>query len=442
MSLPSGVVGAQAVGKRGSQGRVYYLPILCTALVLRVVLAIAVAKGDPRLWFFNQASEYGCLAQSMLAGHGYASPFCGTTGPSAFLAPGYPVLVTLAFKTFGAYSVRAAAALITLQIVFGLLTVLALMLLAKRLLGSVSANMAGLLCAVSPPMMWLPVLFWETSLSMLLLTGLLLAALYCLDQPRPRNWIALGIYCAIAMFVNPSLLLTFVGVLMWTAWQKKGASRSGPLLAVLAWCVAFSIWPIRNEYRLNAFVPLRTNLGYELWQGNRPGSDGVFSPEFHPNASTAEYERYARLGELAYMREKSTLAMAAIRADKPRFLRLSLGRFARFWFNIDRHGNSALLTANMGFTSLMSVVGLGLLMRRRPDIAWLLAIPFVVLPAPYYLTHADFRFRLLLDPLALLLTTFVLQEAMSFVRARVRRADIGKESGDFAADPRKAYPRG
>jgi hypothetical protein len=419
-----------------SQGGVYYVPVLCTALVLRVLLAIAVVKGDPRLWFFNQASEYGCLAQSMLAGHGYASPFCGSTGPSAFLAPGYPALVALAFRIFGAYSVQAAAALITLQIVFGLLSVLALMLLAERLLGRSSANVAGLICAVSPPMMWLPVLFWETSLSLLLLLGLLLAALHCVNRPRWQNWIALGIYCALAMFVNPSLLLTFAGVLVWTAWQMHGASRRGPVLAALAWCIVFSIWPIRNAYRLHAFVPLRTNLGYELWQGNRPGSDGSFSPELHPNASMDEYKRYARIGEVAYMREKSQLAMATIEAGKMRFLRLSLRRFAQFWLNLDRHGSSVILTANIACTSLMSLVGLVLLIRRRATIGYLLAIPFVVLPAPYYLTHADFRFRLLLDPLALLLTTFVLRECWRLVRR-----NIGGENANLEAGRPKAYPR-
>lgn len=399
--------------------RVHYVVILGVALTLRCVMVLYIAKGDTRAWFFNQASEYGCLAQSLLAGHGYASPFGGSTGPSAFLAPGYPMLVATAFRVFGAYSACAAAALIALQMLIAELTVLALMLLARRLFGPLAANISGALYAVSPPAIGLPVLFWETSLSILLLTAVMLAAVLRVDHPRGRNWAAFGTLCALAMLVNPSLLLTLAAVLLWMTWQRGRFGFRGPMLAVLLWSVLYSPWPICNAYRLHAFVPLRTNLGYELWQGNRTESDGTFDLTLHPNASNEEYARYAKQGELAYMREKSELALAAIKADKMRFATLSLGRFAKFWLNSTSSG-SALLSWSIASTSLMSVIGLALLLRSSASIAYLLAIPFAILPAPYYLTHADFRFRLLLDPLAMLLTAFLYQECERWVRKRSR----------------------
>ena len=332
MKVETPAPDVESRGQRNEKGRVHFPAILGMALSLRGVFAVSAAKGDPRFWFFNQASEYGCLAQSMLSGHGYASPFCGSTGPSAFLAPGYPLLVATAFRLFGAYSPKAAAALIGMQILFGLLVVLIVMLLAKRLIGSTAANIAGVLCAISPPLVCLPILFWETSLSMLLLTGVILLALRCVEHPDKSPWLGFGAYCALAMFVNPSLLLTLAAVLIWMTWQTGTSRLRGPVLAVVAWCLIFSIWPIRNAYRIYAFIPLRTNLGYELWQGNRPGSDGAFTVALHPNKNTEEYARYAKLGEAAYMREKSELAIAAIKADKPRFLRLSAERLAKFWF--------------------------------------------------------------------------------------------------------------
>jgi len=252
----------EALGQRDERARVHYLAILGSALVLRSLFALSVARVDPRVWFFDQASEYGCLAQSLLNGHGYASPFGGSTGPSAFLVPGYPLLVAAAFRLFGAYSMQAAAALISMQVLFGVMTVLIVMLLAKLLLGSTAANLTGTLCAISPPAVCLPILFWETSLSMLLLTGIILLALRCVDMPSILRWLGFGAYCAVAMFVNPSLLLTFAAVFIWMIWQTGVSRLQGPMLALLAWCMIFSIWPIRNAYRLHAFVPLRTNLGY------------------------------------------------------------------------------------------------------------------------------------------------------------------------------------
>ena len=408
--------------RQNKTGRVYYSAILGLALLLRSSIVIPALKGAPRWWFFNQASEYGCLAQSLLAGHGYSSPFCGSTGPSAFLAPGYPLLVAAVFHLFGAYSLHAAAALIGLQILFGVMVVLAVMLIAKRLLGSASANIVGALCAISPPAVCLPILFWETSLSMLLLTGVILLAMRCVERRDNLPWVVFGAYCALAMFVNPSLLLTFAAVLIWMTWQSGTSRMRGPALALLTWCVIFSIWPIRNAYRLHAFIPLRTNLGYELWQGNRPGSDGTFTAALHPNTSDEEYARYAELGETGYMREKSDLAIEAIKADKPRFLKLCAERFIKFWVNSVESKSSSLLSLNIAFTSLMGAVGLGLLFWRKNSAAWLLALPFAVLPAPYYLTHADFRFRLLLDPLAILLTTYVYRELRGWLGSHAARA--------------------
>jgi hypothetical protein len=410
----------EPLGRKGEQRRVHYLTILPIALFLRSFFALSVAKGHPRVWFFDQASEYGCLAQSLLSGHGYASPFGGSTGPSAFLAPGYPLLVAAAFRLFGAYTLHAAAALIGLQALFGVLIVLTVMLLAKRLIDRTAANLAGALCAISPPAICLPILFWETSLSMLLLTGIILLALRCVERPGSWLWIGFGAYCALAMFVNPSLLLTFAAIFIWMIWQTGISRLKGPALALLTWCMIFSIWPIRNAYRLHAFVPLRTNLGYELWQGNRPGSDGVFTASLHLNKNNEEYARYAELGEVAYMHEKSELAFAAIKADKPRFVRLSLERFRKFWINGVDSKSSSLLSMNIAFTSLMSAAGLGLLFWRRNQVAFLLAIPFVALPAPYYVTHADFRFRLLLDPLAILMTAYVFKELSSRVQSHLR----------------------
>lgn len=405
---------------KAPDSRVYHLAIMALALTLRLAMMLSIAKGDPRYWFFNQASEYGCLAQSMISGHGYASPFGGSTGPSAFLAPGYPLLVAGAFQIFGAYSAHAAVALLSMQLVFAELTLLVLMMLAKRVLGGRTANLAGVLWAVSPPALALPALFWETSLSMLLLTGVMLLAISCADHLGHRCWATLGLYSALAMLVNPSLFPTFVLVLLWTAWRVKRRSGwvpRGPLLALVVWGAVYSVWPIRNQVQMHAFVPFRTNMGYELWQGNRPGSDGTFDLSLHPNASKQEYARYAELGEVAYMREKTKLAFEAIAADKLRFVRLSLSRFARFWMNVRGQDLSWLLSANLGFTSLMSLAGLGTMLWRREPLGVLLAIPFLVLPAPYYLTHADLRFRLLLDPLAMLLTAYGVQWLLGNARS-------------------------
>ena len=273
MAKDSACSRAQADRAPGT-GRMRFAPVLSLALVLRGAAAALMFRNDPKMWFYDQASEMTCLAHSILAGRGLSSPFCGSTGPSAFLAPGYPLLVALVYRCFGVTSFGSAVVLTGLQLGFSVMTVLVVMLVARRLSGRRAAYVAGVMCAVSPTMMLLPTLFWETSLSALLLTAVLGVALWCVDEPNNSRWVALGAYCGFAMLINPALLVTFAGVVAWAGYKTRSVSLRGPLLAAVTCTAIFSAWPVRNAIALHAFVPLRSNLGYELWQGNRPESVG------------------------------------------------------------------------------------------------------------------------------------------------------------------------
>jgi 4-amino-4-deoxy-L-arabinose transferase-like glycosyltransferase len=388
-----------------------YVLVLAVALALRLVMIASLMHGDVRQWFFSQATEIGCFADSILAGHGMSSPFGGETGPSAFLAPGYPALVALLFHVFGAYSNGAAIALLVLHILAAMLTVLVVMLVAQRAFNAKTAIVAGMLCAVSPPLVWLPVLFWESCLSTLLLIGFLALALRIAAQPRMSLWLAMGAWGAVAMLINPSLTLALVSMALWAAWQRRGllhgaAALRGPAAAAILWMVLFAPWPIRNARVMHAFVPLRDNMGYELWQGNRVGSDGNFAKTEHPNGSRTEYARYKSLGEMAYMRDRSAVAMQAIEADPARFVVLTMKRVARFWMGRGGRKSLGLITAWVTATTLLGFAGLVLLLRRRRELGILFAMPVLLFPLPYYITHADFRFRFVLEPLMLLLSAY------------------------------------
>jgi hypothetical protein len=262
---------------------------------------------------------------------------------------------------------------------------------------------------VSPPLVWLPVLFWESCFSTLLLIGFLALALRIAAQPRMALWLTMGVWGAVAMLINPSLTLALVSMALWTAWECRRSSMRGPVAAALLWMVLFAPWPIRNARVMHAFIPLRDNMGYELWQGNRVGSDGNFSKTEHPNGSRTEYARYKSLGEMAYMHDRSAVAMQAIKADPARFAVLTLKRVARFWMGRGGRRSLALITAWVTATTLLGFAGLVLLLWRRRALGILFAMPVLLFPLPYYITHADFRFRFVLEQLMLLLCAYAVQ---------------------------------
>jgi 4-amino-4-deoxy-L-arabinose transferase-like glycosyltransferase len=178
---------------------------------------------------------------------------------------------------FGSYSWHAAAVLLTLQVLFGVGTVFFVMLVARRAFSSRAANIAGAIWAFSPPLCWMPAVFWESGLSTTMLTASLALAMDCAERPKPWKWVAMGAFFAAAMLINPSLMLALLSVGAWAIHRGVAGSRLvASALLFATWATLFFAWPLRNEIELHAFIPMRSNFGYELWQGNRAGSDGQF----------------------------------------------------------------------------------------------------------------------------------------------------------------------
>jgi hypothetical protein len=74
----------------------------------------------------------------------------------------------------------------------------------------------------------------------------------------------------------------------------------------------------------------------------------------------------------------------------------------------------ALLTTILGFTGLVF-----LYRNRMRAFAVLMALPLLLFPLPYYITHAEFRYRLNIDPLLTLLAAYaVTQLATRWPRTR------------------------
>jgi hypothetical protein len=219
-----------------------------------------------------------------------------------------------------------------------------------------------------------------------------------------------------AFYINPSLLPTAFGIMVWLAVRTHARPRTAVLTSAILAVVLMSLWPIRNEHALHAFIPTRSNLGYELWQGNRPGADGFFNPALHPNHNVAEREHFAKAGEVSYMHEKSVAAISAIKAQPLRFITLSVKRFACFWTGIEPRGSAIIAVFTM-LSTIFGFLGLFRLYKRDKPLAVLFTIPLVLFPLPYYITHPDFRFRAVLDTVMFLLAAFALSEPNSRIES-------------------------
>jgi len=381
--------------------------VLAIALLLRCLVILQVLFHYPPGWLYTRGNEMGFLAKSLLAGQGLSSPFGVPTGPTAFIAPAYPILIAGIFKFFGIESVASAVVILLAHTAAALLTIWLMMRIASKLFNPRAALIAGLIWACAPPLLFIPTIFWDTSFALCALTGLVALVLELQPNPSKLAWLGLGAFCGFIALLNSAMVFTAAALLIWLAAQSSRGTRARCLLAVITFVIVFSPWPIRNARVFHAFIPLRTTVGEELWMGNHPHSNGFLDESLFPTYNPAELAQYNQLGELVFTRNKSALAMSYIRQNPGTFIALSMHRFVRFWSGTGTQKGSGLFGIYATFTMLFGLIGLWRLAHsRRYALVACFTIPFLLFPLPYYITHAEFRYRLLIDPLLTILAAY------------------------------------
>jgi 4-amino-4-deoxy-L-arabinose transferase-like glycosyltransferase len=238
-------------------------------------------------------NETGNIAFSLAKGHGFSSPYWQETGPTAWLTPVYPALVAAIFKIFGIHAPHSFFAIVFLNILFSTATCVPLFYIGKRVGGLGVASGAAWLWAIFPNAIMIPYQWvWDTSLAALLMVTILWATLELADKQSVRAWCGYGLLWGFALMTNPSLGTVFPLLLGWAAyraWQKEQLHLSRPLLACAIAVMCCVPWTVRNYLAFHRFIPLRSNLPFELWLGNNEQFDGLHAGQ------VAESDRfYAR----------------------------------------------------------------------------------------------------------------------------------------------------
>ena len=449
------------------------LLIVIVAAGVRVVFAWGqarkIAPGVLGVVPFQQ--ETGNIAYALAQGKGFGNVFRTETGPTAWLAPVYPLMVAAVFKVFGVFTARAFFVCAGLNILFSSAACVPIFFAGRRIGGlGVAAGAAWLWAAfptgVMMPFEWI----WDTSLSALLAALLLWATLEFAESERWLDWSVYGVLWGLALMTNPALGLLLPFLLGWVVVRGRGEKglrwkRAGLAVGLVILCCV--PWTVRNYVAFHRFVPVRSNLPFELWLGNNDIFDEHARGGRHSITRTEEARRYAQLGETGYMAEKWELATSFMRTHPGLEWRLAGRKFVDFWMGTEapvknfRETDSWLIRGIL-LTSFLTAVGalagIAVLLagkkkitpreargeRRRPDRVGVnavhgggaesleddgaatipvfpLAVFPVVFPCLYYLTHADLRYRHPIDPVVLLLTAIFLAELRGLVGARLRR---------------------
>ena len=381
---------------------------------------------------FSFGWEIGRIAYSIANGHGFSSPFGGDTGPSAWNAPIYPWIVSVAFRTFGSYTHAAAFALLVFNSIFAALTCWPIYRIARRVFNETVAVWSGWIWALLPYVIYWSVRWvWETSLSAFLMTLLFMLTVEMEGDGRLSSWFGYGLLWGVEALTNPSALsfLPFAGC--WLVYQlyRRGKSFVMPaLLSAVVFWMTMMPWLVRNYEVFHKPVFVRDNVGVEIRCGNNPVAEGIWVAMYHPSQNPLMYEKYRRMGEADFSADEGRLAKQWIKENPRKFAVITFRKVIFFWNGLPRltkypqleqFKNSLYLA-----TSVLAIWGLLLALKRRVHGVFLFASLMIVYPLVYYVSFTHPRYRHPIDPELLILGVYLVSEA----RSRTRTPNLAEEA--------------
>ncbi len=410
-------------GRVPAPWRIFWIALLVRLTYIALAHTYRIQPAEDHFAF---GFEMGRIARALASGRGYADPFHGHTGPTAWVTPLFPMILGGVFKVFGIYSRLSAWAILCFDSVLNALTIPLIWETGDRCFGPRVARWSAWIWALYPAAMQYAVKWvWEMTLTAFLFQLALVIALrigsvggQVGDGPTWKRWLGFGLVWGLMALSNPGVLL-FLPVC--GVWMLSRSGRNWPahlpkaICSGLVFTAAIAPWIWRNERVFGTFVPFRSNFGVELYLGNGPGANGFVMEYDHPAKDAGQLAVYREKGELGYAAWRGVEAKESIRADLPRFARLCLTRFHFYWFGVPNPSghpaNDLGRELNYGFASCAGLLGLGLALRRRIPGARLFAAAFLLLPAVYYIVAAHARFRHPLEPLIAVLGVYLFQQA-------------------------------
>ena len=288
--------------------------IFAAGLGFRLLAIAVLSRAHPEMFFWG-SDEAGAIARSIVTNHSFASPYHHAHGPTAWLAPGFPAVVAAIFVLFGVQTFVSAAAVMVFNALCSAATGVVVYALGKALHSEPAGWFAGWMWALSPYLVLVPMLLWDSSLSALVLSGILLL-MFQLRAEKTSDWALWGTAWGVAAFISPALLapLPVLAMFQYKNWKRLG-------LAALCAIALLTPWTVRNYSVFHRIIPIRSNGLSEVYFANA----GMAS---HPLGQSMEYQR---LGEADYTSQQNRRTVEYIRENPAAFFRDSAHRAGEFW---------------------------------------------------------------------------------------------------------------
>jgi 4-amino-4-deoxy-L-arabinose transferase-like glycosyltransferase len=315
--------------------------ILLIALLLRVGALIAVQPWSDhyeRLYLFADARVYHELAVT-LQKDGITDDFRNKV---AVFAPGYPILLGMLYKTFGANLTLALIA----NVIISVFTCGVIMAATRKAFDERAALTAGLLFAFHPHSIRFSCILYTETLFMLI-TAIFMLVL--MQTSKSSNgwllWLVLaGLIASLGTFVRVSMLyFSVLSVLIWLVSNKlEWFSISKRFcLFVVSYAAFLTPWMIYNKIHYNTYR-LSTSGEYNLLHIVVAGAKTDNIDEFHrvrKELVEIAHNRAAQAGArnpFEISRYYLDVAIEEILKDPVRIIWSQLKGVFHFWFRVSQ----------------------------------------------------------------------------------------------------------
>jgi 4-amino-4-deoxy-L-arabinose transferase-like glycosyltransferase len=362
--------------------------------------------------------EVGKVARSLALGQGFSSPLYGPTGPTAWIAPIYPLILAGMFRLFGVFTAASAIAILVVNSLLSVLTCLPVYAIARRTGGPVTATWSGWAWALFPFAVYFSgVRIWNYTLSALLGALLFLLALQLEEAAAGyARWMLYGLIIGLAGLNLPTVLASVPFLTLWVCYRRWRAGRPWlprVLLAAVVAMVVIAPWTVRNYRAFGTFIPVLDRFWLEFRLDNN-GTNRLESDAEHPTTSEIEWEKFQTLGEIAYEAERKQKSLEYLHARPYHFAWMSLRRFTYTWtgfWSLDRDFLEGEPTAipNFLFVSALTILMLGGIraaLRHRSPVIWAYLWLLITFFPIYYVTHVKMDFRHPLEPIIVVLAVY------------------------------------
>ncbi len=378
------------------------LGLFLLAVVVRVVLITSFLSRFPDLYQWG-SNEEGVIARSLLLTHSFSSPYHDASGPTAWIAPIYPFIVSINFYLFGIQSPASAIAAIVLNALCSSLVCVVLYKIGSEFLSERTGLIAGLLWAVSPAVALVTLLVWDTCFTTLLTTWACLLTLRLVAPQRSLSWHSYalaGCLWGLAGLSSPSVLapLPFLAIWLWT---KTAQIKPVTVFSIAIGLLLFP-WTLRNYFAFHKFVPVRDNFWAEVFFGN-------LGFQTHPLKTSMQYQK---LGELQFIEGTKQQVLMYIQDHFTEFLGQTLHRIGQFWILPEGIWKLSF------FLSIATIVGVVMMAKRKLPAALPFLLILAAYPVTFYVSYTFSRYRHPIEPIMYLSAAFLLVEIEKRIRLR------------------------